>query len=184
LDQGAFIGLVVAGTEAYRRECYGVLLGYRHRGMTYVQEAIPYQTALRKPLSVFVPARRRKILERVLRSIPRPRYLGEFHSHVGYGDEPPEAALSVQDILGARDRELQILISIQPRRATFRWRHNSDGSLSGSAGPYFLKMRAFQTHHTPQGKVLVRVATLRSRYAVTTANSRRVLVGQGQPVGR
>jgi hypothetical protein len=32
LDQGAFIALVTAAAEAYRQECYGVLLGTQSRG--------------------------------------------------------------------------------------------------------------------------------------------------------
>ena len=167
LEHDAFVNLVLAATEAYRRETYGILLGARRRGMVYVQSAAAYQTARRKPLSVTVPGRRWRILRSVLRHVKRPTFLGEFHSHVGYGADHALAALSSDDVQNVADQEIQLLMTVRPLRAARRWRHNADGSLSGTAGPYFVRMRAFQMRLSPNGNPLTRVARLRCKHALT-----------------
>ena len=94
LDQAAFISLVAAATEAYRRECYGVLLGIKRLGQLYVRAAFAYQTAHRTPKSVELVDGRRRTVRRVLRAFPRYDYIGEFHSHPGYGEERGKPVLS------------------------------------------------------------------------------------------
>lgn len=170
LDQGAFLNLVLAATEAYRSETYGILLGTHKRGITYVHGATPYQTAVRKPTSVYLKSHRRKVLKHILQAISRPHYLGEFHSHVGYGDKPAGAALSPDDLIGTADQDIQVLVAVRLRRATMPWKHNQDGSLSGTVGRYFLKMRAFQMHVTRLGSTLARVTSLRCQYALKNGN--------------
>ena len=184
LDQGAFIGLVMAATEAYRRESYGVLLGFRRRGMTYIQEAVPYQTAVRKPLSVFIPTSRRKMLEHLWRAMPRPERLGEFHSHVGYGDQAAGSALSREDVEGTCDNDIQVLVAVRPYRAKIPWKHNVDGSISGTVGRYFLKMRAFKTLVTRHESILIRVVWLRCKYAVSTMNRTRLTLARNRRISR
>ncbi len=47
LCQTAFLSVVLSSIEAYKKECYGLLLGYRTDTDWLVEYAIPYQTATR-----------------------------------------------------------------------------------------------------------------------------------------
>lgn len=170
LERNAFLGLILSGIETYRHECYGMLLGQKRRGITYVEGAMPYQTARRSPRSVLVPERRRKLIGKALGELPNPEFLGEFHSHVDLTTGEACARLSTEDMDGVSDREIQILIAMKPCRATLAWRHNRDGSLSGSMGEFFLKLRGFESIARAGRTALPRVATLRCNYAVKDAN--------------
>jgi hypothetical protein len=174
LDANAFVGLVLSGVETYRKECYGALLGCTRRGATYVQGAQAYQTARRTRRSVAVPERRRRLLGSILQTIPEPNYLGEFHSHVELADAGASTCLSEEDMHGVTDREIQILIALRPKRVRRRWQHNRDGSISGTTGPFHVKMRAFESVERDSGGVVARVAALRCNYAVKKANRIRM----------
>lgn len=173
LDANAFLGLVLSGVETYRKECYGALLGYSRGGITYVQGAQAYQTAQRTRRSVAVPEHRRRMLGKILQSVSEPRYLGEFHSHVHLGDIGASTCLSEEDMFGVTDREIQILIALRPKRVERRWQHNRDGSISGTTGPFHVRLRAFESVGCDNGGVVPRVAALRCKYAVDTANRSR-----------
>jgi len=182
LDESAFIGLVLSSTEVYKRECYGALLGYTNRGIRYVRETIPYQTALRKPTSVELIDARRRTVATVLRAMPRHNYLGEYHSHVGYGDDEPERAISKVDLARVRDGEIEVLIAVKKRSSYRPWRHNADGTLSGVAGAYHLVIRAYVVERV-RSKPRAHPVPLKCKYAVTTANSERQLLRRASQPG-
>jgi len=170
LDANAFMGLVLSSVETYHKECYGVLLGETRNGTTRVQGAVPYQTAHRTRSSVTVPEHRRQLVGRVLGTVSEPKYLGEFHSHVDLANIGASERLSTEDMLGVQANEIQILIALRKSKLQRRWRHNLDGSISGTTGPFFVKLRAFESVPKEKGGALPRVAALHCRYAVTTAN--------------
>jgi len=43
----AFLSIVLSSVEAYKKECYGLILGYRTDKQWRVEYAVPYQTAER-----------------------------------------------------------------------------------------------------------------------------------------
>lgn len=175
LADPAFIVMVVAATEAYKYECYGFLLGFRRRGRIYVKVAFAYQTARRSPSSVTLVRRRRITVRNVLKAFPRYEYLGEFHSHPDYGCALGTVHLSDEDFNGVRPGEIELVMSVNRARALIPWRQCRDGSLSGVAGRHFVKMRAYLAVRKRADGIGSRVSNLRCSYAVTTANSRRLL---------
>jgi proteasome lid subunit RPN8/RPN11 len=183
LDQGAFIALVTAAAEAYRRECYGLLLGTRSRGRAYIRVAIAYQLARRAPQSVRLVGKRRRIIRRVLKAFPRYDYIGEFHSHPGNSEKPVSASPSGEDLQGVRPGECEIIIAVRESPARRPWRHCADGSLSGTAGNFHLQIRAYRAEPISGGRVRGRIAGIRCRYAVTTASSPRLLEKQKRAPG-
>jgi len=183
LDQGTFIALVTAAAEAYRRECYGVLLGTRSRGRAHIRVAIAYQSARRSPQSVHLVGKRRRIIRRVLKAFPRYDYIGEFHSHPGSTATPVSASPSREDLQGVRPGECEIIIAIRSSPTRRPWRHCRDGSLSGTVGKFHIQIRAFRAESVSGGRLRGRVAGIRCRYAVTTASSPRLLEKQKRAPG-
>lgn len=174
LNRAAFVALTTAAAEAYRRECYGVLLGSAKRRRAWVGVALAYQSARRKPTSVDLVDRRRRIIRRLLRAFPHYDYIGEFHSHPGRGEEPGRAFLGCTDLEGVRPGEFEIVVGVRQARARLPWRHCADGSLAGAAGKFHFKIRAYAA--TPSGDgVRGFLVGVRCDYAVTTANSHRLL---------
>ena len=64
ISQNAFWGLLISAVEVYKRECFGLLIGYRDRrgpeDMYIVEHALPYQTAGRRHKGV--------VLRQIMRS--------------------------------------------------------------------------------------------------------------------
>jgi proteasome lid subunit RPN8/RPN11 len=183
VSEQAFIALVAAATEAYRRECYGVLLGTRRLGRVYVLTAFAYQTARRTPKSAQLVDGRRRTVRQVLRAFPKYDYIGEFHSHPGYGDEPGRPILSDSDLVGVRPGECELVVAVRRARARVPWAYCADGSLSGVAGKHFLKLRAYLTEPMRKEGVRGRSVGLRCSYAVGAASSRRLLAKRGSAPG-
>ena len=53
ISTNAFWALLVSAIEVYKKECFGILLGYRDSSDIYIVEhAISYQTAHRRHTSV------------------------------------------------------------------------------------------------------------------------------------
>ncbi len=175
LDEPAFITLVCAAAEAYRRECYGVLLGCTYRARCYIHTAYAYQTARRRPKSVELLESRRRVLRQALKAFPRYEFIGEFHSHPGYGSEHGDTSISTEDLVGMRVGELELVVAIHRRSYSMAWHYCTDGSLSGAAGGHLIKMRAYLAEPLKKGGVRAVPVHLRCDYAVRTASSRRLL---------
>jgi hypothetical protein len=175
LDEQAFISVVVSAIEAYRRECYGVLLGNVRLGRVYIRTAIAYQTARRTPTSVDLAEARRRTLRHVLRAFPRHDYIGEFHSHPGFGGISGSAAIGDSDLVGVRQGECELIIAVRYPRNKMPWHYCADGSLSGVAGEHMVKMRAYMAESMKKGGMRGRPVGLKCNYAVKAASSRRLL---------
>src|SRR6266545_6392983 len=84
VSQNAFWGLLISAVEVYKRECFGLLIGYRvRRGrqqMYIVEHALPYQTAGRRHKGVVSNPRAHKRIERFLSNIPQLSVIGDFRS--------------------------------------------------------------------------------------------------------
>src|SRR4051812_25295154 len=89
ISQNAFWGLLISAAEVYKRECFGLLIGYRdrreERDMYIVEHALPYQTATRRHKGVASNPRAHRRIERFLRNIPQLSVIGDFHSHTMWG---------------------------------------------------------------------------------------------------
>jgi proteasome lid subunit RPN8/RPN11 len=184
LAEPAFITIVAAAAESYRRECYGVLLGHSFRGLTYVRAAFAYQTARRTPKSVELVRCRRRVIRSVLKAFPKYNYIGEFHSHPGYGDEAGNTAISYNDTTGMRAGEYELIIAVRKDRPSKPWQYCKDGTLSGLAGDHFIKMKAYLGEPMKKGGMRGRPVGLKCVYAVNTASSRRLLDRHKQGVGQ
>jgi hypothetical protein len=183
IDEPAFISVVVSAIEAYRRECYGVLLGSVRLGRAYVRTAIAYQTARRTPTSVNLAEARRRTLRQALLAFPKHDYLGEFHSHPDFGSTAGSTAAGGSDLVGVRRGELELIIAVRYPRNQMPWHYCADGSLSGVAGGHMVKMRAYMAEPMKKGGMHGRPVGLKCPYAVKAASSRRLLEKRKQGPG-
>src|SRR5688572_32720426 len=100
ISANAFWALLISAIEVYKKECYGLLLGYRDNSDIYIVEhAISYQTANRTHTSVERNRRAAKRIQKFLDNIPHLSMIGDFHSHTGWGGLKGVANPSTQDVI-------------------------------------------------------------------------------------
>ncbi len=143
LEESALLGLLVASAEVYKKECYGVLLGYRLNDRFIVSGSIAYQSADRKPSEVYLRPHRRRVVESVLKNIPKYRVLGEFHSHPMFADRRATIRLGPMDAEDMAGEDVQILVAINDKSRNQKWIAKADGSISGTFGNHHFNIGAY-----------------------------------------
>jgi hypothetical protein len=155
LSDMAFTGMVLAALEAFRKECFGLLLGQQTREGLVVQYAVPYQTADRHASWVRrdEPAHRR--MEKFLNNLNHVDLIGDFHSHTQGRGHRALCRLSTPDRQGLGHDEVCLILALNQRSKYQPWKQNRDGSLSGTVEDYFLKIGAWHrgTNGDPEAKV-------------------------------
>ncbi|PYS02734.1 MAG: hypothetical protein DMG12_13435 [Acidobacteria bacterium] len=72
ISANAFWALLISAIEVYKRECFGLLLGYRDSNNIYIVEhAISYQTANRSHTSVEKNGRASRRIDKFLGNLPK-----------------------------------------------------------------------------------------------------------------
>src|SRR5215470_3799956 len=100
ISANAFWALLISAIEVYKKECFGILLGYRDSSNIFIIEhAISYQTAYRKHTSVEKNSRASKRIQKFLGNLPQLSLIGDFHSHTGWGDLKGVGIPSTQDFV-------------------------------------------------------------------------------------
>src|ERR1043166_3027382 len=99
ISSNAFWALLISAVEVYKKECFGLLLGYRDGTNYIVEHAISYQTANRRHTSVEKNGRASRRIEKFLSNLPHLSLIGVFHSHTGWGDLKGVGNLSTQDVV-------------------------------------------------------------------------------------
>ncbi len=145
LNENVFMGMVLSSVEVFKKECFGLLLGYRSGGKYIVEHAIPYQSVRRGHNWAELRSDKWKILQEILRHFPKLDILGDYHSHTMYRDVRARVALSEDDITYMEPQELQVVIAInqhEQRRAR-SWAVNSDRTISGWIDRYHFRIAAY-----------------------------------------
>jgi proteasome lid subunit RPN8/RPN11 len=149
LNENVFMGMVLSSVEVFRKECFGLLLGYRADGKYIVEHAIPYQSARRGHNWAELRSDKWKILQDILRNFPRMDILGDYHSHTMYRDVRASVTLSDDDIDYMEPHELQLVVAInqhEHRRAS-SWAVNGDRTISGWIDRYHIRIAAYYFDH-------------------------------------
>ena len=174
ISQNAFWGLLISAVEVYKRECFGLLIGYRDRRgpdeMYIVEHAIPYQTATRRHKGVASNPRAHRRIERFLRNIPHLSVLGDFHSHTMWGYSRAASRPSDTDLEGMTKENVYVIVSINDRLREVAWSYNDDGSLSGTTDDHYFRLTAYTMTATGEP----RRTTILCPYAIGF-DARRVL---------
>jgi len=150
ISEQAFLALLFAAAEVYRRESYGLLFGHAQPGKIIVSGALAYQTAERRFSEVSLFQRRNKVIQSLIARFPKHEYLGEFHSHADFRGREAQAALTPEDLDSMADSEIALVVAINPKRRRVPWSANADGSLSGTLGSWRFTLAAFTLAPKPR----------------------------------
>jgi proteasome lid subunit RPN8/RPN11 len=144
ISSNAFWALLISAIEVYKRECFGLLLGYRDNGNSYIVEhAISYQTANRRHTSVEKNGKASRRMEKFLANLPHLSVIGDFHSHTGWGDLKGVGNLSRQDLVDMDHGNLYVIIVANDKKRTSGWQYNGDGTLSGTVDDYHFRIGGY-----------------------------------------
>ena len=153
ISANAFWALLISAVEVYKRECFGILLGYRDSSNIYIVEhAISYQTANRRHTSVERNGRAYRRMHKFLANLPHLSLIGDFHSHTGWGDLKGVGSPSSQDISDMVPGNLYIIIVANDKRRTGSWQYNGDGTLSGTIDDYHFRLGAYYVDDVARAK--------------------------------
>ncbi|MBI1969608.1 Mov34/MPN/PAD-1 family protein [Candidatus Woesearchaeota archaeon] len=130
----AFISMVVACVEVYKKEAFGILFGTKDRRDFVVKNCLYYQSVRRDYLGVDLDKRRDKVITYALENISTQKVLGDFHSHAG-----SHKGLSPADIreIKREKNPLSVLVYLNKTSKKQRWKQNRDKTISGSVGSKF-----------------------------------------------
>jgi len=153
ISANAFWALLISAIEVYKRECFGLLLGYRDSNNIYIVEhAISYQTANRSHTSVEKNGRASRRIDKFLANLPHLSLIGDFHSHTGWGDLKGVGNLSTQDICDMSPDNLYIIIVANDKRRSSAWQYNGDGTLSGTVDDYHFRIGGYYLDENMRAK--------------------------------
>ena len=160
LNENVFMGLVLSAVEVYKKECFGLLLGYRISGKFIVEQAIPYQSVKRGHSWTELRADKWKVITEILKHFPKLDVIGDFHSHTMYRDARATVALSNDDIEYMVKEELQIVIAVNEFKRPRPLRVQFDHTVSGNLDKYQFKIAAYYFDHHQNGKARLKLAEI------------------------
>jgi len=144
LGEVPFITIVAASVETYKKECCGLLLGYRSWShwdkirRALVEQAYQFQTSKRLHYSVTVPREESRCKEMIYKlSMFEP--LGYFHSHPESDPMPTK-----EDIKSMKVNDVEIIVAISKKGRQVPWRYDAAKKLlSGVLGEFRFEMAAY-----------------------------------------
>ncbi len=143
LSENVFMGMVLSTVEVYKKECFGLLLGYRTADKYVVEHALPYQSVKRGHTFAELRSDKWVLIQEILKHFPRLDVLGDYHSHTMHGNVRAEVSLSRDDIEYMEPNDLQVVIAINENRRSRGWTVNTDRTMSGSLDRYHFKIAAY-----------------------------------------
>lgn len=140
----AFLGMVIAAVEVFRKETLGILLGYKSDNSLIVENAIAYQTSDRYASLVHRNDNAHKRIESFLKNVNSPsKIIGDFHSHTQFGNSKGGFVPSKEDTSEMKNGGVYCIIEINRKTRTQTWDYNRNGTMSGTVGDYFIKIAAW-----------------------------------------
>jgi len=127
ISSNAFWALLISAIEVYKKECFGLLLGYRDNDSCIVEHAISYQTAHRRHTSVEKNGRASRRIEKFLANLPHLSLIN----------------LSTQDVIDMVHGNLYVIIVANDKRRSSAWQYNGDGTLSGTVDDYHFRISGY-----------------------------------------
>jgi len=143
ISEEAFLGLVLSAIEVYKRECLGLLLGYRLKDRFLIEYAIPYQTAERSHDLVDINNKYHRRLKGALEALHKWDFIGDFHSHPQYGPAKGNVSPSREDIKDVPENSIFVIVAINDRKKQQFFEENKDGTVSGVVGDHHIKIACF-----------------------------------------
>lgn len=144
ISETAFLTVVLSSIEAYKKECYGLILGYTTATQWRVEFAIPYQTAERGHTMVTPHNLRDRRVRLCLEQMSSLEYLGTFHSHPAWGRCRALARPSAIDKRLMPPGELDLIVAVNDARLPQRFHFAEESRvLIGSVSEFAVRLAAF-----------------------------------------
>ncbi len=143
LSENVFLGLVLSAVEVYKKECFGLLLGYRTPEKYIVDHAIPYQSVKRGYNWAELRMERWQLMKEVLKNFPKLDVIGDFHSHTMYRGDPASIDLTPDDIEYMEPTDLQVVVAVNESKRSKSWAVNFDHTVSGTIDRFHFKIAAY-----------------------------------------
>jgi len=132
--------------EVYKRECFGLVIGYRDRKgpeqRYIIEHAVPYQSAGRRHRTSRTTAR-----ASAHRALPPEHPANvrdrDFHSHTMWGYSRAASSPSETDLEGMKSENVYVILSVNDRLREVPWSYNDDGSLSGTTDDHHFRLTAY-----------------------------------------
>lgn len=156
LSEAAFMGLVLSSLEVYKKECLGLLLGYKLEDRYIVEYSVAYQSAKRMRNGVSPNRLRHSRIEGVLPKFDKLELLGDFHSHPQYGSLKGIPKPSSLDINDMKQGKLYMIVAINDNEHSVRWRENQDGTISGTLNDFHFKISAYNFEENKTRRILIK----------------------------
>jgi len=154
LKKPAFLSIVLAAMETFKKECFGFVLGKIDEKGFVIEHSVAMQTAKRKFSSVENVGKREKTILDVCDLFWKSsRVVGDFHSHPHFKttDLRDMSFPSKADTNGSFEGNVYFIVDIATKKREQRWKVTKDGGISGSLGNFKLKIKAFRA---PEDKKL------------------------------
>jgi proteasome lid subunit RPN8/RPN11 len=165
LSQQAFLSVVLSSIEAYKKECYGLILGYNTDDGWRVEYAVPYQTAHRRHTAVTPHGVRDRRMRNCIAQLADYEILGTFHSHPAWGNLRSQAKPSDWDARMMPPGELDLIIAVNDAKRPRRFSYGDNGRiLRGTVSDFSLALATF--YKPPLGDSTVRRTLIRCPYAL------------------
>lgn len=143
LSENAFLDLLLSSVEVYKKECLGLLLGYRLEDRFIVEHVFSLQTASRGHRGVAIRLKDQRKIESIIAKFDKLRIIGDFHSHTQFGSVKGLPVPSPQDIQGMKPEHIHLIVAINNNNKTVSWGEKRNGMVSGSVGKFFFKISAY-----------------------------------------
>ncbi len=143
LSESAFMGLILSSIEVYKKECLGLLLGYKLEDRFIVEYSVAYQSAKRMRNGVSPNHYGHNRIGNVLSKFDKLEIVGDFHSHPQYGSLKGVPKPSPLDINGMESGNVYMIIAINDNQRSVRWGENMDGTISGTLNNFHFKISAY-----------------------------------------
>jgi len=139
-----FITIIASSVETYKRECCGLLIGYRSwsnwdkKRRAIIEHAYQFQMSERTRNSVTVPEQEDRCKD-IIYKLSMFEPLGYFHSHPENDPSP-----SKKDIQSMNVNEIELIVSIKKKGRTVPWKTDwSNKMLSGVLGDHRFDLSAY-----------------------------------------
>lgn len=165
LSEAAFLSILLSSIEAYKKETYGLILGYTTDTQWRVEYAVAYQTAERGHKQVVPHGGRDRRVRTCLAALTNYEQLGTFHSHPAWGNCRALARPSLLDANSLDEGELDLIVAVNDAHRRRRFHYVEEGrALEGTVCDFSIKIAGF--YKPPLGDTRVRRVPIRCPHAI------------------
>ncbi len=147
LKKPALLSILCAAAETFKKECFLLLVGYRHQESFVIEHAVAMQTAKRNFTGVKTVQKRYScLLELVTCFWHNTMVIGDAHSHTEFehGSETIFPLLpSAKDCETSEVGGVYIIVGISRKKKTMRWKKTKNQSLTGTVGQFRFEIKAY-----------------------------------------